>query len=199
MFNTGTNLLAQFLIGNLGLPPVEDVHEMDVPGGKHRPLGKKEVWARSRSVPNGTSAGLRPFPIVIIRDPFRFMASMCKSPYRAVWKRGLDGHCPNLVPSPEERNRSGYRNVNSTFEVTIDSVRYESLAAAWSSFYREYVASDMPRLVVRYEDLLHHAEAVAHLVSECVGLPPPARVFYPLRPSKGHGRPVEFAAAGTGG
>lgn len=88
---------------------------------------------------------------------------MCESPYTLEWNKS-DSHCPNLV----EKGLSG---VPVTIRWSTNFVRkWPSLAHLWSSWYREYIdADDMPRIVVRFEDLLFHTEAVVEEIRDCVG------------------------------
>jgi hypothetical protein len=196
-FNTGTHLLLDILRLNLPLKNFSNPHEMDVPSGKHTMLADSP-WYRDRNDLAKAGRLYGPLPIVVVRDPYRWMNAMCKIRYRAQWERGLDGHCPNLVPTAQERSHPDYQNITSTFIVTVNEradQQYESLADMWSSFYGQYLNSTIPRVIVRYEDLLHHASEVTQLVGQCLGFPPVDLFRYPLAPSKDHGRPAGFVDA----
>jgi hypothetical protein len=196
-FNTGTHLLLDILSRNLPLKEYSTTHEMDVPSGKHTMLADNR-WYRDRVKRTKADRSYGPFPIVVVRDPYRWMNSMCKMPYRARWERGLNGHCPNLVPTARERSHPDYENITTTFVVTVndsDDQRFDSLADVWSSFYGQYMNATIPRLIVRYEDLLHHTREVTQLVGQCLGYPALDTFRYPLAPSKGHGRPSGFVDA----
>ena len=39
----------------------------------------------------------------------------------------------------------------------------------WNTFYRDYLNADFPRLIIRYEDLLLHADEIMPQICECVG------------------------------
>lgn len=39
----------------------------------------------------------------------------------------------------------------------------------WSMWYQAYFNADFPRLMIRFEDTLFHAEKVMQIVNECVG------------------------------
>ena len=122
---------------------------------------------------------------------------MCKSPYKAHWIRGETGHCPNLVPDENEKNLDKYQGVK-TFEVTVNRAydeTYDSLADMWSDYYGGYMRAGIPRLVIRFEDTLFHAEKVMDLVSECLGVPMKEPFRYQLDASKEHGNPADFATA----
>jgi hypothetical protein len=193
LFNSGTNEFADVL--RLNVKPVDRKQELHAPNGKHTPLSNKS-WYQNESLRKGTP--LIPFPIVVIRDPYRWMTSMCKRPYIAQWVQGLNGHCPNLVPTDVEKENEGYQNVTSTFQVIVPHPvveHYDSLADMWSSFYREYFDTNEPRLIIRYEDTLFHAEQVAQMVSKCLGVPFPDKFRFPMSPSKSTGDHVSFLDA----
>ena len=199
LFNTGTNALAQsfwlnieqlkFNFGN-GADPRRnktryDFEEYNLFEGKHVP--PKREWYTTF---NRTAAGRwNLLPVVLIRDPFRWMQSMCRVQYNARWAKGMEGHCPNLVPNEQERQQyPRFRNM-STFPVNI-SLRnvyfdhYSSLADLWSSWNRLYFDADFPRLMIRFEDTLFHAEEVMHHIKVCVGLPTGNPYRYNLGKSK---------------
>jgi hypothetical protein len=135
--------------------------------------GKEQRFPRQGNFLDSSSL---PFlPVFVVRDPFRWMQLMCHLPFNANWTRGEKGRCPNFVPSAAERADPRFNNM-STFHVEVihDDVlreRYASLVDLWSSYYRSYVAADFPRLIVRFEDLVFHAERVMDLVSQCIGSP----------------------------
>jgi hypothetical protein len=123
-------------------------------------------------------------PLIVVRDPFRWMQLVCRVPYNANWTRGEEGRCPNFVPSAAERMERRYSNM-TTFhvEVTHDDLHkdtYASLVDLWTSYYRSYVEADFPRIIVRFEDLVFHAERVTELVSQCIGRPMLKSFEYPL-------------------
>jgi hypothetical protein len=66
----------------------------------------------------------------------------------------------------------------------------------WSQWYHEYWVADFPRLIIRYEDMLLHADYVMRKILECAGVQPAEdRFVYHLTPSKKHGKPVDFVSA----
>lgn len=155
----------------------------------------------------GNSSSLPFLPLVVVRDPFRWMQLMCHLPLNANWTRGEKGRCPNFVPSAAERRNPRYSNV-TTFhvEVTHDDVykeRYASLVDLWTSYYRSYIAADFPRLVIRFEDLMFHAERVMEQVSQCIGSPmtKPYEYSHPdrsLLDTGRYGRMLELYASEAG-
>lgn len=100
-------------------------------------------------------------PIVLVRDPYFWMKSMCESPYTMRWKHSPD-RCPNLK--------------NASVSISWNSNRYyqeyDSLAHVWNDWYRGYVEASFPRLIVRFEDLLFwHTDEVLQAISDCVDSP----------------------------
>jgi hypothetical protein len=87
---------------------------------------------------------------------------MCESPYTLQWNHSSH-HCPTLVDS-----------TNASVPVKIRWSKgyirsWPSLAHLWSMWYREYYESSMPRIIIRYEDLLFHTEKVIDSIRDCVG------------------------------
>lgn len=99
----------------------------------------------------------------------RFSKSMCVSPYTLNWAKS-DTHCPNLV-EPETANLAKPKGVPVKIRWGVDFARtWPSLAHMWSVWYREYVDdADLPRIMVRFEDLLFHTEVVIDAIRQCVG------------------------------
>jgi hypothetical protein len=111
-------------------------------------------------------------------------------------------HCPNLVPSWKDRKYKGIDSLK-TFEVTVQakeddirlSRRYDSLTDLWTKWNRQYLDADYPRLIIRFEDTLFHAEKVIKMVSECAGLPVATPFKYRLQAGKEHGNSTDFVSA----
>ena len=84
-------------------------------------------------------------PVVLIRDPYTWMQSLCRHPYAARWKHGRE-HCPNLV------NKD-----NQAVQVSIgypgSAAVWDSLVHLWNDWYNQYLTADYPRLIVRYVPL----------------------------------------------
>jgi hypothetical protein len=83
-------------------------------------------------------------PIVLIRDPYSWMHSMCHNGYTSRWKRSR-AHCPNLV---EETNK-GLESVPVTVPFRDKPEKWESLVHLWTDWYKQYIVADYPRLIVR--------------------------------------------------
>ena len=212
LFNTGTNALAQTFMLNIEkltyqggdggdiLKPHQDFQEYNLYGGKHVPP-KREWHSSFRDIP---AKRWNVLPVVLIRDPFQWMQSMCRLGYNAKWPRGRDGHCPNLVPDEEERQNLTFRGM-TTVPVDVGLKggifwdEYESLAALWSEWNRLYFDADFPRLMIRFEDTLYHAEQVMHQIKQCIGMDVPSnQVFhYQVDKAKTGRLAVDFAVALT--
>lgn len=115
-------------------------------------------------------------PVVLIRDPFRWMHTMYKHHYQASLSLGKESHHPALVPTDEEiaegfDYRAGDQNNSwSTFPVVDQwNNTFDSLADYWSEWNSEFFRETyMPRLMIRFEDTLYHAEAVHDKIQECL-------------------------------
>eukprot|EP00586_Coscinodiscus_wailesii_P017310 CAMPEP_0172493460 /NCGR_PEP_ID=MMETSP1066-20121228/24924_1 /TAXON_ID=671091 /ORGANISM="Coscinodiscus wailesii, Strain CCMP2513" /LENGTH=239 /DNA_ID=CAMNT_0013263655 /DNA_START=431 /DNA_END=1150 /DNA_ORIENTATION=- len=169
MFNTGTNILHKILSKNCYMP---GQHKRTgtgmkirwiVPWGKHTPAS----WRGKHVSASPWAKGIPPYdvlPIVMIKDPYTWMSSMCRHHYTAIWLRE-EGHCPNLVSMWAEGVRFPvkvqYNSTHATF--------HESLVGLWNDWNEAYVNVDYPRLMVRFEDLLFYPEEVTKLICECAG------------------------------
>ena len=136
-------------------------------------------------------------PIVMVRDPFTWWQSMCKSRYSAHWYHVVPDHCPNFIPNNVEKEwffkrkidvREHYDgdpwkidNVIEKANYTLDKtviplwVRYhsenwhhKSLAHMWTDWYKDYYDVDYPRLMIRLEDLVFYPHETLGQVCECV-------------------------------
>jgi hypothetical protein len=199
LYNTGTNALAKLFEANWNTDEMAWMLEgsyfkWDVPYGKHVPLHLRENVTVPARNPTPKDQVL---PIVLIKDPFWWMQSMCKNPYGVKWPH--HDHCPNLV------DREG-RPVAVTTKYTFGTpkknnvqkfqIHYASLVHLWNDYYREYFDSPQPRLLIRYEDLLYHGPEVLTAISTCVGLTMPT-FRYVTETSKTHGSGADFRQALT--
>ncbi|GKY97134.1 hypothetical protein MPSEU_000671800 [Mayamaea pseudoterrestris] len=172
--NCGTTAFADTLQHNLVVDPTihsDSPRAYNVPWRKHTPIQFKDFvtsdsydWQEDKELV---------LPIVIARDPYRWMASMCEMNYNVNWVFS-NRHCPNLVAYPEQNMESApLENVPVVFalnEPTLKvDVQYPSLAHMWSTFNRDYLEYDAPRLMIRYEDTLFHGEKVFEAIQDCVG------------------------------
>ena len=93
MFNTGTNLLDTQMQKNIHVNELQDQHHVwQVPWGKHRMASVKHTHTANNMEEYNKNDVL---PIVIIRDPYAWLQSMCASPYATHWRHGHH-HCPNF-------------------------------------------------------------------------------------------------------
>ena len=133
-------------------------------------------------------------PIVMIKDPITWMASMCRHQYESRWVH-TPKHCPNLVPNRFDRRyidpttqKVMYRTPGrGTIELWVKFatqhghnapypdprnktfIHYTSLVDMWNTWYGDWYDAKFPRLMVRFEDLLFHAEDVVSKVCKCGG------------------------------
>ena len=110
------------------------------------------------------------------------------------------GHCPNLVPSAAERKaRPRMRHARTVPAVATFGggykQEYESLASMWTRWNREYFDADLPRLFIRFEDIIFNAEEVMNSVAECAGLSVRQPYRAMLKPSKEHGESSSLLSA----
>ena len=179
LYNTGTTALAIYLQENLILPQskvnwtqtMEDdkfEHMWEVPWGKHRLLRLKD------DITISGGENLRKhhvLPVVIVRDPYSWLQSMCGAPYMARWKH-TEQHCPNLFANEIDKKafpRALKRGKLVPAKLASQSGAYfDSLAHLYRDWYGLYQNSSMPHLVVRFEDLLFRPDLVLEKVRDCV-------------------------------
>lgn len=225
-FNSGTHYLNEVLSKNCIYKDSGQVSENkgvwdNVPWGKHQSPRFREVHNRNM----GTSIGIKNdaikeqnngqmhhpelppdllednlsvLPVVMVRDPFTWWQSMCKTRYSAHWYHIAEIHCPNFIATDVERNwffktkqqiRQHYGpdpwkvdNVNEKANYTLDKkviplwVRYhsenwkhESLAHMWMDWYQDYYDAAFPRLMIRLEDLVFYPHETIRQICECGG------------------------------
>ncbi|CAB9525436.1 expressed unknown protein [Seminavis robusta] len=114
-FNSGTNFLAKLLTRNCVLHKRQEKFGIkqrgirwQVPYGKHTPPQNEEF--RNNHVAQKSSGvdASEVLPVVMIRDPFRWLQSMCSHHYTTRWPRVFPRtdpryHCPNLFPTADEK------------------------------------------------------------------------------------------------
>ena len=141
----------------------------------------------------------RVLPIVLVRDPFYWMQSMCKEGYGVRWDHDSNHHCPNLIPNEFDRKRFPPKPPAAT--ATDGSVglspipvwmganptvgpTWPSLIHYWNAWYESYYSnsnsraktgvdknnpSTWPRLMIRFEDTLFYPKQVMEAVCHCGG------------------------------
>jgi hypothetical protein len=181
MFNTGTNLLFEYLSRNCYNPARHSKHNWgihwQIPWGKHNPLfyrGRR--YAENDDETKNLDNSL---PIVMIKDPYTWMQSLCRNRYSAEWDFTLE-HCPNLLPNEVDKyygfvkdadheKRLMHDGIPMTIEYNPNTTEYSNMAAAWNTWHREYFDTNIPRLIVRFEDLVLHAKSVITDICHCFG------------------------------
>eukprot|EP00590_Aulacoseira_subarctica_P005511 CAMPEP_0172423956 /NCGR_PEP_ID=MMETSP1064-20121228/19674_1 /TAXON_ID=202472 /ORGANISM="Aulacoseira subarctica , Strain CCAP 1002/5" /LENGTH=395 /DNA_ID=CAMNT_0013165595 /DNA_START=269 /DNA_END=1456 /DNA_ORIENTATION=+ len=182
MFNTGTNLLYDYLNKNCNNPARHAKYGLEgirwqVPWGKHSPLSyrgrnfaDKDPWAKNYT-------GF--LPVVIIKDPYTWMHSLCRNRYAADWEFTME-HCPNLIPNSvdkyygfvkdeEHEKHLTQHGIPLKFEYRLDTVEYSNMAEAWNTWNGDYLNAEFPRLILRFEDLMLHAKSVITDICHCFG------------------------------
>jgi hypothetical protein len=174
----GTNLIFELLRRNCCIKEREDKYGKDtcgirfqVPWGKHSPVSFRLHHEAENDHLKHTNA----LPVVIIKDPYTWMASMCRHPYNAEWRRDPT-HCPNLV---DAKTTTDCTNKEESVPVTIDypkeapirTAHYKSLIHLWNEYYEQYLlkSNDFPIVIIRFEDLLYHTKDIVTEVCHCAG------------------------------
>lgn len=178
-FNTGTNLLAELLISNCHMQARMDKYGKEnrgirwqVPWGKHTPPGDEEFRTQHKTKKDKGVDADSVLPAVTVRDPYQWMQSMCRHQYTTKWIHA--DHCPNLVPTLQ--NRKNHTELEGKMSIPVN-VKYaefkrefESMAHFWNDWNAEYIDGvDIPRIIVRYEDLIFYPHQVVTRVCECGG------------------------------
>lgn len=194
LFNTGTNYLSVLLEYNCQNPHrVEKFHgnakrghgnEWEVPWGKHSPASARGTYYKNKNMKYTVDEVL---PVVLIRNPYGWMKSMCRNPYTAEWKGMQDkATCPQLKEKTKEwghgegeaTNGEGYNPVDVKYGSGIS--HHESLGNLWNDWYGEYFYKHMnstnkrsespfPRLIIRFEDIIFYPYEVTQKICECAG------------------------------
>ena len=99
--NTGTNALSRYLASNIQILENPRHHGIlvEVPWNKHGWIALRNKL--QHTIPSQHELVL---PIVVVRDPFFWMHSMCESPYTMMWNHSA-AHCPNLVVANDKMTR----------------------------------------------------------------------------------------------
>ena len=210
LFNSATNLAGQLLkmncVNNARIKTKKYIRARDAPTGikiqapwgKHNPV----YWRLHHEAKvGGANVTQEHFlPIVMIKDPVTWMASMCRHSYEARWPH-MPNHCPNLVANKFDRTKKHGEIIpvrvkfatkhigneplpdptNKTF------IKYDSLVHFWNRWYTEWYnnEADFPRLMVRFEDLLFHAEETITQICDCAGMTMRPRFRYVEDSAKG--------------
>ena len=162
--NSGTNVLNQLLFRNLGnITHVGAPRQgYQVPWGKHAQAKHRLTNIFQNTVENATWV----LPIVLIRDPYRWMQSMCKAPYFNKWKRDNsdERHCPNLLlleqpPSTMTSTNITHSNHSTnatTIQVHLPPPFASSQLVQPNKVESVYTEMRFPRLPIEQYDSLAH-------------------------------------------
>lgn len=180
MFNSGSTAFGISLQANCRFPHHAQNKSNDVVSDSNGMLNQVP-WAKHKMATEKYNHTIQPeipkehvLPIVLVRDPYYWMQSMCKQGYGARWSHNPKKHCPNLVPN--DFDRSKYKHLLNASSVPVwmgpspqVGPSWPSLVHYWNAWYQSYVHADFPRLLIRFEDTLFHGQKVMKLVCECGG------------------------------
>ena len=199
MFNSGTTAFGLSLQANCKFDhhsrnytngKLIDVDGMldQVPWAKHKNARERAQHTIHDGIPKENV-----LPIVLVRDPYYWMQSMCKQGYGARWDHIANKHCPNLVPNDFDKKR--FKRLKNATSVLVwmgksreVGPNWDSLAHLWNDWYSSYVyeATTFPRLIIRFEDTLFYGKEVMKTVCECAGakLTSPSKFRYVVDEAK---------------
>jgi hypothetical protein len=171
-FNSGTNLLAELVAANC---PVGTFLLPQVPWGKHWPASYRGKRV-AKNVPSKMPVDMI-LPIVIIRDPYEWLQSMCRNNYEAKFDHDPKHYCPNIVLEKQQTannlasNLTYYTPVHVSYDKTNGVVQdYQSLVHMWNEWYKEYLDATFPRIIIRLEDLLFYPTQTLAKLCSCGGM-----------------------------
>jgi hypothetical protein len=185
-FNSGTNFLHDLLNRNCIIERAK-VHKYrsgvlwQVPWGKHQsPLQRfnNSVFQKDKPAPkpHGFVENANYLPIVMVRDPFTWFQSMCKTRYSAHWyhvgplahNRSEDRpdikdrhryHCPNFVPSQIEKDwyHKTRKEIREVYGIDVWSVDNIINKANFT------LRSDVIPVYVKYKSEIRYHRSLAHM------------------------------------
>lgn len=152
----------------------------EVPWNKHAPesfrLNSHNYKARRKVVNNEHI-----LPIIVVKDPYHWFHSMCRNHYIVRWPGWNKNvkHCPLLVPNAADYEndelakvlpRDGKAAPIKIFRKEEKIEKYDSFVHYWNEWNGAYLkATNYPRLIIRYEDLLVHLEETITQICKCAG------------------------------
>ena len=196
IFNTGTNYLSVLLEYNCQNPHrVAKFHgnakrghgnEWQPHWGKHSPASSRGVFYQKKDVKYTVDEIL---PIVLIRNPYGWMKSMCRNSYTATWKGVHDKKtCPQLKTKSKDSGDEEWNNVEVKYG--SGTTHHQSLGHLWNDWYAEYFyninatatasknndikekkkpEAPFPRLIIRFEDIIFFPYEVTKQICACAG------------------------------
>jgi len=166
MPNTGTNAMYKML-KNCNVS-----YRWQVPWKKHLPYHSSAEYDAKDLL-----------PVVLIKDPLEWLASTCRKQY---FKVRTGKSCPSPII-----NMSG-----TYFETATPETHkpFNNIVELWSNWHLEYLAAEVPLLMIRTEDLLFNPldtlGAVCHCAGGTVASPDTFAVLESApKWGKGHGTP----------
>ena len=160
-------------------------------------------------------------PVVLVKDPLTWMKSMCRNLYD-ITVNTHSPSCPSPLaayqgqPSDVKGDRASLMATRPTAAAASAKAvvkwqgskrvwTYDSMVHLWSRWNGAYAnlnTSAVPRLMVRYEDLIFDTERTMATICECTGAAKPAGVFEVQEASSktkgsGKGEPSDRAKALT--
>ncbi len=183
LFNTGTNLLSVLLEYNCQNPHRVAKFKGNAKrghGNEWQPLWGKHVPARYRgtyvTAKNPKYSVDEVLPIVLVRNPYGWMKSMCRNPYTASWEGRSSKSCPKL-----KKGNNQWNEVNVRFGA--GQTHHKSLGHLFNDWYGDYFYSNstiddgskrnttapFPRLMIRFEDIIFFPREVTEAVCKCAG------------------------------
>jgi len=186
-FNTGTNLMSDLLHYNCHMPArmkkfgkANRGVRWQVLWGKHTPVNDEDFRQKHKVYDDANLTADNIFPAVMVRDPFKWMQSMCRHHYAANWGNyNMTRHCPNLVPDETDFQEFPWlkeryeKNESASVSVKIKykefTRRHDSLVHMWNEWFNAYYHASFPRLIIRFEDIIFHPKEVTKTFCECAG------------------------------
>eukprot|EP00980_Cylindrotheca_fusiformis_P002299 scaffold535_cov65-Cylindrotheca_fusiformis.AAC.1 len=161
MFNSGTNVLAYLLRENCEFENDTGRALWQVPWGKHARATRRDFQTATRySHYNKT----RTLPVVMVRNPYEVLDSMCRNSYSIRYPKDVDSTCPHMV-HPETGQLLPVR-----VGLKKPGIAYPSVVHFWNKWYQEYLYQfEHPKLFVRHEDLIVYPKQTVQRICECAG------------------------------
>ena len=185
MFNTGTNYLSVLLEYNCqNIQRIQSSlfrnnskrghgNEWEVPWGKHTPASYRTNYTKQKKNIKYTFEDV--LPIVLIRNPYSWLKSMCRNPYTATWNNMHNTKlpCPHISTSSSKTNNDNATAV--TVQYGAGKLHYQSLIHLWNEWYGQYFYftnnnnTTFPRLIIRFEDIIYFPYEVTKQICTCAG------------------------------
>lgn len=174
MFNSGTNLITHLLKQNCEIPERREQmgpHQSkesygmrwQVPWGKHTPAHYRDAHSTQKAMKINKEWIL---PVVMLRNPYTWFRSTCKSPYTAKWEHRRNN--PRDCPSLKDPSTGEWKGVSVKYAAGEDE--HQSLAHLWNEWYSSYIRkAEFPWVAIRMEDLVFYPKPTITAVCECAG------------------------------